>query len=223
MDGFDVIIKKNREQEFKELCSYYEEKIGNKTLGNIEYTEFLWIAQTSVNDYIALKTNGDVKKKGDFTTDYELHKNKSRRIIPIALEHYFVHNRDVSDTIKSHNNIYDFCIRQKATKDFHYEGVTIKDGKRNVYNKLIRYYISNSGEKLYKIKNPECVTNAPPVSQIEAGEWLCTVCNYLPANTDVTSLDVNYDYYINKAEDIISRIQYGKKQVKVIPGQLNLF
>ena len=62
-DGFDALIDKSREVEFKEICSIYEEKIGNKEMGNIEYTQFQWIAQTSVNDYIALKMDGTCKNK----------------------------------------------------------------------------------------------------------------------------------------------------------------
>ena len=225
-DGFDVVIKRKREAEFKEICTYYEAKIGNSELGNIEYTEFKWIAQTSVNDYIALKPNGEVKRKGDFTVDFELHKNKSGRIIPIALGRYFVDGIAVSDTIRSHDNIYDFTLRQKASKDFHYEGVITKKSEvtTKVYNKLIRYYVSNSGEKLYKIKNPECKTKAPPRSQLEAGKWLCTVCNYLPAGTKVKDCDINYDFYIEKAEEIIRKIDKSyKKQTKQDKQQLSLW
>jgi len=225
-DGFDVVIKRNRETEFKEICSYYESKIGNSELGQIEYTEFKWIAQTSVNDYIALKPNGEVKRKGDFTVDFELHKNKSGRIIPIALGRYFVDGIAVSDTIRSHDNIYDFTLRQKASKDFHYEGVITKKSEvtTKVYNKLIRYYVSNSGEKLYKIKNPECKTKAPPRSQLEAGKWLCTVCNYLPAGTKVKDCDINYDFYIEKAEEIIKKIDKKyERQTKQDKQQLSLW
>ena len=112
------------------------------------------------------------------------------------------------------NNIYDFCIRQKASKDFHYEGV--KEDKTNIYNKLIRYYVSKDGEKLYKIKNPTCQTNAPERSQIEAGKWLCTVCNYLPKETKVEDCNIDYEYYITKTEDIIVKIDkhYKRTQFK---------
>lgn len=203
-DGFDAVIKRSRDDEFKAILTDFEEKIGNSELGNFEYTEFQWIAQTSVNDYIALKSDGELKVKGDFEIDKELHKNKSMRIIPIALKEYFVNGIPVDVTIRNHKNIYDFCIRQKASRNFHYEG--IKDGVTTVYNKLIRYYVSNEGEKIYKIKNPECDTNAPERSQIEAGIWVCTVRNYLPKDTDPAKSDINYDFYILKAEQIIKKI-----------------
>lgn len=64
-DGFDAIIKRNRDEEFKSILTGFEKKIGNDVLGQFEYTEFKWIAQTSVNDYIALKVDGDLKMKGE--------------------------------------------------------------------------------------------------------------------------------------------------------------
>lgn len=222
-DGFDVIIPKDREKEFKEICTYYEELIGNKELGNIEYTQFQWIAQTSVNDYLALKMDDTCKNKGDFEIEKELYKNLSNRIVPIALQAYYKDNIPIEKTIKEHKNIFDFCIRQKSSKDFHYEGVS-KDGT-NIYKKLIRYYVSLEGEKLLKIKNPECTTNAPPIAQVEAGEWLCKICNYLPYDTKIEDCKINYKYYIAETQNIIDKIKLeGRKAVKKQPeNQLNLF
>ncbi len=145
------------------------------------------------------------------------------RIVPIALEAYYVHGIPIATTIMDHSNIYDFCLRQKSSKDFHYEGWNRARGEKTIYNKLIRYYVSNTGEKLLKVKNPECQSNAADVSQVEAGEWVCTVCNHLPKNT--TTAGVNYDYYIEKAERIVHKILYKGKTRRVVvdPNQLSLF
>jgi len=222
-DGFDAIIKKDREQKFKDTLTHWEKVIGNDVLGNFEYTEFQWIAQTSVNDYIALKKDGKTKLKGDFAIDVEPHKNPSNRIVPIALERYYVHGVPIEETIKNHKNIFDFCIRQKASKDFHYEGIERQTGKTNVYKKLIRYYVSKKGEKLLKVKNPECTTNAAPISQVEAGEWVCTVCNHLTKDHPLDN--INYAYYIEKCERIIRKIETGGKATNIIvnPNQLTLW
>ncbi len=222
-DGFDVVFKRDREAEFRAILTEYEKIIGNDVLGNFEYTEFKWIAQTSVNDYIALKTDGGTKLKGDFEIDKELNKNKSNRIVPIALKAYFVEGTPIETTIKNHKNIYDFCARAKSSKDFHYEGVT--PTSKRVYNKLIRYYISNKGEKLLKIKNPSCMTNAAEVSQVNAGEWLSTVCNKLPKATRVEDCNIDYSFYILKAQEIIDKIKLeGRKPAKKQPvNQLNMF
>lgn len=216
-DGVTIQIDKNKIDKMHEINKWWMDL----TTYELERTDYAKIIFSTVNDYLAIKTNGEIKKKGDFLTDFELHKNKSGRVIPMALEQYFVHNIPVSDTITNHNNIYDFALRQKASKDFHYEGVA--GTKRTVYNKLIRYYVSNTGEKLLKIKNPDCTTNAADVSQVEAGEWLMTVCNKLTKDHPLDN--INHAYYIERAERIVHKIQLEGKKRKIIvnPNQLNLF
>ena len=220
-DGVTVRIHKSKLDDMRKINTWWQ----NLTEYELERTDYQKIIFSTVNDYIAIKTDGEIKKKGDFLTDFELHKNKSARIVPIALEAYYVHDIPVADTIMGHNNIYDFCLRQKSSKDFHYEGWNRARGEKTVYNKLIRYYVSNTGEKLLKVKNPECQSNAADVSQVEAGEWVCTVCNNLPKDTDVATAGVNYQYYIERAERIIHKIQTNGKKRKVVvnPNQLSLF
>jgi DNA polymerase elongation subunit (family B) len=220
-DGVTVRVHKSKLDDMRKINTWWQ----NLTEYELERTDYQKIIFSTVNDYIAIKTDGEIKKKGDFLTDFELHKNKSARIVPIALEAYYVHDIPVADTIMAHNNIYDFCLRQKSSKDFHYEGWNRARGEKTTYNKLIRYYVSNTGEKLLKVKNPECQSNAADVSQVEAGEWVCTVCNNLPKNTDVATAGINYQYYIERAERIIHKIQTNGKKRKVVvnPNQLSLF
>jgi hypothetical protein len=49
------------------------------------------------------------------------------------------------------------------------------------------------------------------------------VCNFLPKNSPVDN--VNYDYYIEKANRIITKVKTEGKRIKTvfIPNQLNLF
>jgi hypothetical protein len=255
----------------------------------LERTDYQKIIFSTVNDYLAIKVGHDtapedkkddyIKKKGDFLTDFELHKNKSARIVPIALERYYVNDIPVADTIRNHTNIYDFCLRQKASKDFHYEGV--KTGRslsistekelldngwvqyegdswikkewidqqkpydrmatsfdnaissvnadlrckehKTIYNKLIRYYVSNTGEKLLKVKNENSDSGAADVIQVEAGEWVMHVCNYLLPDHPLDN--INHAYYIERAETIINKIQFAGRKRKIIvnPQQMSLF
>lgn len=218
-DGVTIKIRKELIGKMHEINNWWCKSTGYE----LERADYQKIIFSTVNDYLAIKTDGEIKKKGDFLTDFELHKNKSARIVPLALEAYYVHGVPVSDTIKNHSNIYDFAIRQKSTKDFHYEGIDRTTGETTVYNKLIRYYVSNTGEKLLKVKNPECTTNAASVSQVEAGEWMCTVCNHLPKDHPMDN--INYSYYIERCEKIIRKIETGGKKTNVItnPNQLSLW
>jgi hypothetical protein len=216
-DGVTIKLHNDKVEKMYEINKWWMDL----TSYELERTDYAKIIFSTVNDYLAIKTDGEIKKKGDFLTDFELHKNKSARIVPIALEHFFVNDVPVADTIRNHTNIYDFCLRQKASKDFHYEGHS-KETK-TVYNKLIRYYVSNTGEKLLKVKNENSDSTAVDVSQVEAGEWLMTVCNHLTPDHPLDN--INHAYYIERAERIMHKIQYEGKKRKVIvnPNQISLF
>lgn len=218
-DGVTIKIHKDKLDRMAEINTWWCALTGYE----LERADYQKIVFSTVNDYIAIKTDGEVKKKGDFVTDFELHKNKSARIVPLALEQYFVHDIPIDDTISNHRNIFDFCLRQKSSRNFHYEGINRGTGETNVYNKLIRYYISNKGEKLLKIKNPECDTNAAQTSQVEAGEWLATVCNHLTKDHPLDN--INYGYYRERCNRLISKIQTeGKRRnITINPNQLSLF
>ncbi len=217
-DGVTIMVDKSQVDKMHELNKWWSEL----TQYELERTDYSKIIFSTVNDYLAIKTDGEIKKKGDFLTDFELHKNKSARIVPIALERFFVNDVPVDTTIHNHTNIYDFCLRQKASKDFHYEGKT-KDGKTHTYNKLIRYYVSNTGEKLLKVKNENSDSGAAEVMQVEAGDWMVTVCNKLKPNHPLDN--INHSYYIERAERIIHKIQLEGKRRKVNTdkNQLSLF
>ena len=216
-DGVTIMVGKDKVDKMHELNKWWMEL----TSYELERTDYAKIIFSTVNDYLAIKTDGEIKKKGDFLTDFELHKNKSARIVPIALERYYVDGVPVATTIHNHTNIYDFCLRQKASKDFHYEGHS-KDGK-TIYNKLIRYYVSKTGEKLLKVKNEDSDSTAVDVSQVEAGDWLMTVCNKLKPTHPLDN--INHAYYIERAERIIHKIQLEGKRRKVNTdkNQLSLF
>jgi hypothetical protein len=218
-DGVTVKVRKDLIPKMHEINESWCE-VTQYILERTDYTKLIF---TSVNDYIAIMPDGYVKKKGDFLTDFELHKNKSARIVPIALEKYYIDGIPVSETIRNHKNLYDFCIRRKTSKDFNYEGVNPKTNKQTQYDKLIRYYVSKEGEKIFKVKKDDSQSTAPNRSQVEAGEWVCQVCNYLEADSPTDN--VNFDYYIDKAEGMLVKVLTGGKRKRntVIPNQVKLF
>ena len=219
-DGASFIVPKEKRETFNKIKEDWRKNTSVNLTYELEEVEFKKMIFSTVNDYLAIKTNGEVKLKGDFSIDTELHKNKSARIVPIAINNYFLHGISVEETIKAHTYIYDFAMRQKATRDFHFEGVF--KGKTTIYNKLIRYYVSKTGEKLLKVKNADSTSTAPPISQVEAGEWVMTVCNHLKKDHPLDN--INYSYYIERAERIINKINYrGKKVPIVIKNQLTLW
>jgi len=218
-DGVTTYFHKDKLEKKKEIVKKWQE-ITNYQVETVEFKKFVY---STVNDYIAIKTDGEVKTKGDMEDQLLIHKNKSRNIVPLAIKAYYIDGISPEEFIPKHQNIYDFCIRVKSSKDFHYEGIS--EENTNIYNKLIRYYVSKEGEKIYKIKNKECQTNAVSSAQVEAGEYLMKVCNFLDGNTKVEEAGIDFSYYIDKTRKLIDKIAlHGRKAVKKQPeNQLTLF
>lgn len=223
-DGIVAYYPKELDKKYHEICKWWERKVGNEEQGKLEFTEYQRLIQGSVNDYIAVTTSGKIKKKGDFATSFELNKNPSRRIIAMALEGYFVLGIPVEETIKNHRNIFNFCIGVKASKDYHYETIN-KEGEKEIYHRLVRYFISKDGEKLYKVKNDNSEADGARLSQCEAGAWKCTVANRINNNKSISEYNINYDYYIQKAEERVVSLESGAKKKKISnnPNQQKLF
>jgi hypothetical protein len=223
-DGIVCLFDKGLTEKYYNTCYAWEKKVGNHENGKLEYTEYKKLIQASVNDYLAIKTDDEVKKKGDFLTSFLLEKNKSRRIINLAMEKYFVNNIPVADFIRNHDNIFDFCIGAKSSSNYHYETIDW-GGDKQRYDRMIRYYVSTNGRKLLKVKNEDSEADGNEITQCEAGEWKCTVVNFVDKALPLREYNINYEYYILKAEERIYAIERGRKRkgVRPDPNQTSLF
>lgn len=247
-DGVTCIVHEDKIQQYYEICTAWEKQVGNDILGKLEYVEYSKMVQLSVNDYIAEKTadwveadgiftrkpidkplKDRLKKKGDYLTSYELHKNKSKSIIPYALEQYWINGIEPEESVKSCRDLYMFGIAKKASRDYSYEGIDKSNGHTNRYKKLIRYYCAQKGakgaEKLYKIKNEGSDKTGPARSNVESSSEYQVVFNHRIDITDWESLKVDYRWYTEQIKSIIHKVDPEKKREDQIAksGALLLF
>ena len=196
-DGITVKIDRNQVSTYYDICKKWQESV-KLTLEYVEYQK-MWIRD--VNNYGALTIKGKIKNKGAFEIEKDYHKDNSFKIIPIALQNYFVNNIPVEDTILGHTNIYDFCGRQKfktgeSYGTIHYikkDKIEIEEQQRNV-----RYYISNKGATF--IKNYSKGT-----SEVINKGYQVTIFNDFVEKT-MNEYDINYDFYIKEANKEINNI-----------------
>lgn len=145
---------------------------------NMEGTEYSAIYNRDVNNYIAVKTNGDVKTKGIFSQG-GLQKSPTNDICAKAFIEYLKNGTPVEDTIRACTDIREFLsvrtVKGGAVKDEQYLG------------KAIRWYyaVGESGTINYK-------TNGNKVPRSDGAK----PCMVLP---DEFPDDVNYDWYIKEA------------------------
>jgi hypothetical protein len=203
-DGCELIVPKNKKRKVYDVCL----EIEKLTQLQLEYSVYDKLFTRDINNYLGIDIDGKVKTKGCFDIDLELHKNRSERIVPIAIKRYFVNDVPVEDTIKNHlkvgnygkienQGIYDFCIGKKIQSNQNY---TIEDNDgnilKNINDKVIRFYVSVDGNNLRKNYNDGR-------KEITVGGNKITMfMDYYKSN----DYKIDYDYYINQAYKIIHSI-----------------
>jgi DNA polymerase elongation subunit (family B) len=203
-DGVITEVPVNREEEYKRICSNFEEA----TKFELEYTYYKKYARSSVNDYIGITREGEVKTKGDFNVPdvknihndtFMLRRGFDRPIIAIALNEFFKNDTPIRDTILNHDDIYDYCTAKKTDKKFKNEFHHVVDGKACINNlqQSVRYYVSTNGGSLYK-------------KDKETGKMIsyCVDKRVTIFNDYVESDDykIDYNYYIHETQKIIDQI-----------------
>ena len=203
-DGCELIVPKSKKREVYNVCLGIEEL----TQLQLEYATYDKLFTRDINNYLSVDIKGKVKTKGAFDIDLELHKNRSERIVPLAVKRYFVDNIPVEETVKNHlssgdygdlenQGIYDFCIGKKIQSNQNY---TIEDNEeniiKNIKDKVIRFYVSTDGDYLKK-------NYSDGRKEITVGGNKMTMfMDYY----DSENYNVDYDYYINQAYKIIHNV-----------------
>ena len=195
-DGITILCPKNK----LDLIHQVNDKLTKETSLSIEEAFYSKMITRDVNNYIAeysdsTRENEHIKLKGCFEVDKEFHKDPSMRIVSLALKEYFLYGTPLMDTIKSSNDIFDFCLRLKTNskstsyiQQYDREEKTIKDSK---LDRTTRYYISNSGGILFK------VFESGAISGVNVG-YVATIFNTY-VEKDIKDYNINYNFYLREA------------------------
>ena len=224
-DGLVLYYDKTLDKKQTEICKEWESIVGNTDIGQLERTDYSKLVQLTVNDYMAIKTNGEVKCKGDYMIDFEMHKNKSNRIVPLALKEYYVNGTDpetfIKDYIKQNpKHIFDFCSCVRAKSDSYFEerevglmsgslfedvppismNVSVK-GKK--LQKTVRYYISTDGVKLMKCYKKLSKAGKVREAQVNAGALKATIFNQYVEKEDYK---IDFLFYLTEIYSILNKL-----------------
>ena len=202
-DGITLQFDKQYLNKLEEIKTSWE-KFTNYELEEAIYTKMI---VRDVSNYISLYDNGKIKHKGCFEIDKELHKDNSFRIVPIALENYYIKGIPVEDTIKNHKNILDFCGRIKIDSRFELEFHSIKYDESNQpyksieqLQKVTRYLVTKNGGTIYK-KNKD-----GKLTGINVG-YMMNIYNVNDKIID--DFDIDYSFYIRECNKIINSVYDG--------------
>lgn len=204
-DGITCLVPKARRADFDAMCAHWE----THTRLELEHVDYSAMHIRDVNSYMAVKTDGSVKRIGaysyvtplddPFTRERGWHKNHSALVVAKAAEAKLVHGHDLAEFIMTHRDPYDFMLSVKVPRSSHLEE-RWSDGSVNRVQNTCRYYVSTQGCALTKVMPP---LKGKPNSRsigIEKG-WTVKVVN------DADLFDwssVNWLYYIEEAKKITS-------------------
>jgi len=140
-----------------------------------------------------------------------LHRNKSFLIIPMAIYNYFVHGIPPEKTILENRNIYHYCAGAKTDKNWDFVMRKVVEGKRKdePLQKVVRYYISESGGKIIKVNKED----KREINEV-AGKWLIREFNVFEEK-DWKDYQINETYYLEEIYKEIGNIK--KAQLSLFP------
>ena len=169
-DGMTVRCPRGYIEDMKKICKWWEAY----TCLELESVCYSRMFIRDVNNYIAEKPDGKLKRKGVYaherindnpdTQEREWHKNHSALVVPKAAEAALLHGQCIRDFIQNHNNIYDFMLRTKVGRVdqlIHADAF----GNKTELQRVTRYYISNAtgAGSLTKV--------SPPTKGATVGQW----------------------------------------------------
>jgi hypothetical protein len=163
------------------------------------------MALADVNNYIAVYEDGKIKSKGRYeVAHYEKlgwSKNHSAMIVPIAAMEKIVNGIDIEETIRLHENKFDFCLRTKVPRSSKLI-LSYEDGSEVPQQNICRYYPSKTGGKLVKLM-PGLKEGADWRRMQIDSDWTVETCNNIK---DFDWSKLNYDYYINEAKKLVEGV-----------------
>lgn len=168
---------------------------------------------SNVNNYIAVYEAGYTKQKGMYEVDQETHKNRSQRIVKLALNEYFVNGKPIRETIENHmkgseykdfenQGVYDFCLGKKVKWNQQY---VIRKGveEKKITEKVVRYYITKEKSSMMKKYSD---------GRIEAVNKGYNAKLFQEFYED-DDYGINYEYYINECYKVTSLFEGGNEKV----------
>ena len=204
-DGLEIVIENSKIDLYLELVKQVELQFNVQ----FEREKYSKIVYSSVNDYIAVLENGQLKKKGLFLTAPELGSSTDFLIVPKLLEQYFINDIKPEVAIKNPDyDIYQFCASQKVDKSYTVEWREIKQQRLN------RYYASTKGAYLYKCRWVERVDKKTKLTHnvYTRSHMLGDAGVMLYNNHQILDeYHIDYKFYLQKVNKIIQEIERGNQ------------
>lgn len=204
-DGVTLRVDKRVREWVMSVCKYWE----SVTKLELEYVDYTAMMIRDVNNYMAVKTDGSVKRIGcythetarevPYTRERQWHSDQNALVVPKAAEAALVRGEDIATFIKAHNDPFDFMLSIKVRKS---DSLVLEDETK--LQSITRYYMSTGGKSMFKVmpplaKTPEKIRR----NAVQAG-WKVRIVDDA---SEFRWEDVNWVWYINEAKKLVDCLQ----------------
>jgi len=187
-DGIVVACPRDKEELQRKIVAAWEARTNLET----EETTYISIHSRDVNNYIAVKSDGSVKRKG-FFAESGLAKSPQNEICTDALVAFILHNTPVEKTIRECTDLRKFVSVRKVTGGAEKDGLPL--------GKAVRwYYATGTTGTINYITNGNTVPRS-------AGAKPC-----LDFPLDFPT-DINYDWYIAEVNELLMDVGLAERPV----------
>lgn len=190
-DGIVIKCRRSDLDFCHEIIRWWERRTGYQT----EETEYRALYSRDVNNYIAIKPDGSVKRKGAYA-DPGMMKNPSNVVCSDAVVAFLRDGTPINKFIRQCDDIRKFVTVRTV------QGGAL-DQQGNYLGKAIRWYYSTEVEGVITYAQPTAKGTYKKVSRTDGARPLMTLPDEFPK-------DVDYQWYINEARSILVDVGYAK-------------
>lgn len=178
----------------------------------LEATEYKALLSASVNEYIAIKPNNKVKRKGKLSNPYkegirtQLMKNPNAGVCSDAVVEYLTNGTPIAETIRACREVKDFVSAVQVNGGSLWKGQYL--------GKVVRYiWATGDTDQIIRKKGHWKTGTQGKVAKTDG----CRPMMVLP---DEFPDDIDYDRYIAEAEDILMTIGVNARPEPIKPIRL---
>ena len=228
-DGITIKVPRCKINNVEHINRTWEELTG-LDLERVDYSKF---CIRDVNNYLAQKTDGEIKRKGAYEYKMAWHQNRSSLVIQKAVEAHLTKGVEIDWFIRDHDNVNDFMLRTNVPRSSR----LLLDNENTITSlqNTTRYYMSTDGGQLVKIMPPlakfktlaqmdeaartpglrrkfeTLIARRKKYGLIE-GERIINIqdgCKATPMNTMGELFNIDYEWYIIKANELVHPLWSG--------------
>lgn len=197
-DGVVMHCHKSKMQVMSDVVAWWEKKTGYET----EATEYKALYSRDVNNYIAIKPDGSVKKKGAFG-ETGLMKNPANEICSIAVTEFLKDGVPLIKTIRSCRDITKFVTVRTVNGGAIWGDPKVVDVKKNYLGKAIRWYYSSEVDGCIHYGKANKTGNYNKVPKSDGARPLMELPDEFPN-------DVDYFWYVKECRSMLQDLGFHK-------------